>query len=283
MLAGLTSALRGLASNKLRSFLTTLGVIFGVAAVGQGSRDASMRRFERLGTTTLSVFPGRSRRGGISFGAVSTLKLADAAAILRGCPSVRRVSPEKNGSAQVKFGNKNTDTTVFGTGADFPLIRKFQFREGTYFTDRDVKSKRMVCVLGWQVYKDLFDSGPCVGRRIYIKGQNFKIVGLFSERGGSGFQNEDDRVYVPVTTALQKLFGGENVLSGMSVQGRSTSLMQKAQEEVGEVLRKRHKISGNKADDFIIFNAGTAAQTSSEQAADFEQLINCLAAVALVV
>src|SRR5438552_14337110 len=106
MLVGLTSALRGLATNKLRSFLTTLGVIFGVAAVivavalGQGSRDASMRRFQKLGTTTLSVFPGRMSKGGISFGQKSTLKLQDASAILRGCPSVRRVSPEKRGSLQ---------------------------------------------------------------------------------------------------------------------------------------------------------------------------------------
>src|SRR5678816_4370395 len=103
MWVGLASALQGLVSNKLRSFLTMLGVIFGVAAVivavaiGQGSRDASLRRFQRLGTTTLTVIPGRMSRGGLSFGQKSTLKLSDAAAILRACPSVRRVSPQKNG------------------------------------------------------------------------------------------------------------------------------------------------------------------------------------------
>src|SRR5262249_55564303 len=130
-MVGLTSALRGLATNKLRSFLTMLGVIFGVAAVivavalGQGSRDASMRRFQRLGTTTLTCFPGRASRAGVSFGQVSTLRYEDAAAVLRGCPSVRRVSPEKSGFLQVKNGNKNTNTTVYGTGGDFPIIRKF--------------------------------------------------------------------------------------------------------------------------------------------------------------
>ena len=112
-MVGLTSALRGLSSNKLRSFLTMLGVIFGVAAVivavalGQGSRDASMKRFQKLGTTTLSVFPGRMSKGGISFGQKSTLKLSDCTAILRGCPSVRRVSASKSGNLQVKAGNKN--------------------------------------------------------------------------------------------------------------------------------------------------------------------------------
>ena len=286
---GLTSALRGLATNKLRSFLTMLGVIFGVAAVivavalGQGSRDASMRRFQRLGTTTLTVFPGRMSRGGVSFGQVTTLKMPDAPAVLRACPSVRRVSPEKGGFLQVKNGNRNTNTTVYGTGADFPVIRHFDFKEGKYFTEQDVKAKRPVCILGWQAYKDLFDTGPCVGHRLYVKGQNFKVIGLFAERGGGGFINDDDRIYVPVTTALRRLFGSEDVLQSMSVEGRSESLMQKAQEEVQDVLRTRHKIGPGKPDDVIVFNAGTAAQTSSEQAADFEQLINCLAAVALIV
>lgn len=289
MLVGLTSALRGLATNKLRSFLTMLGVIFGVAAVivavalGQGTRDASMRRFQKLGTTTLTVIPGRTRRGAVSFGTVSTLKLEDATTILKSCPSVRRVSPERSGFLQVKNGNRNTDTQVYGTGADFPVIRHFEFQDGKYFTDQDARAKRMVCVIGWQVYKDLFGSGAVIGKRVYIKGQSFKVLGLFKERGGGGFTNEDDRVYVPVNTALRRLFGSDNVLSTMSVQGRSESLMQKAQDEVEQALRRRHKLAQSKASDFIIFNAGTAAATSSEQAADFEQLINCLAAVALIV
>jgi putative ABC transport system permease protein len=289
MLVGLTTALRGLASNKLRSFLTMLGVIFGVAAVivavaiGQGSRDASLRRFQKLGTTTLTVFPGRQSRGGVSFGQVSTLKLSDAPAILRGAPSVKRVSPEKGNFLQVKYGNKNTNTTVYGTGPDFPLIRHFEFKEGKYFTDQDFRAKRAVCVLGWQAYKDLFDTGSPVGQRVYIKGQSFKVMGVFAERGGGGFINEDDRVYVPVTTALRRLFGSEDVLGGMSVQGRSESLMQKAQEEVSDILRKRHKIGSGKPDDVIVFNAGTAAATANEQADDFEQLIILLAVVTLVV
>jgi putative ABC transport system permease protein len=289
MLVGFTSAVRGLATNKLRSFLTMLGVIFGVAAVivavalGQGSRDASIRRFRNLGTTTLTIIPGRQSKGGLSFGTVSTLKLTDGPAILRGCPSVRRVSPEKSKVLQAKAGNRNSDTTVFGCGADFPIIRHFDFKEGKFFTEDDVRAKRLVCVLGWQAYKDLFDSGSVVGRRVYIKGQNFKVIGLFTERGGGGFQNEDDRVYVPVTTGLRRLFGSDEILGSISAQGRSESLMQKAQDEVTDVLRKRHKIGSGKAADFIVFNAGTAIANSNEQAADFEQLINCLAAVALVV
>ena len=289
MWVGFNSALQGLTTNKLRSFLTMLGVIFGVAAVivavalGQGSRDAAIRRFQRLGTRTLSVFPGRVSRGGVSFGQVDTLKLPDAAALLRQCPAVRRVSAEKSGFQQVKHGNKNTNTTVYGTGADFAVIRHFDFQGGKYFTDEDVKAKRMVCVLGWQAYQDLFGRGSPVGQRVYIKGANFKVIGYFTERGGGGFINEDDRVYVPVTTALRRIYGSDDVLSGISVEGRSEALMQQAQDEITQLMRHRHKIGEGKPDDVIVFNAGTASQTSNEQAADFQQLINCLAAVALVV
>jgi putative ABC transport system permease protein len=109
------------------------------------------------------------------------------------------------------------------------------------------------------------------------------VLGVFKERGGGGFINEDDRVYVPITTALRRLFGSDNVLSNISVEGRSESQMSKTQSEVEEVLKKRHKIGTGKPNDFIIFNNATAAQNSQDQAADFEQLINCLAAVALIV
>lgn len=288
MLVALTAALRGLATNKLRSFLTTLGVIFGVAAVivavalGQGSRDAAIRRFQRLGTTTLTVIPGRQSRAGVSFAQVSTLKLDDAPALLRfGSASIRRVSPEKNGQQQVKYGNKNTNTTVYGCGKDFMKIRRFRLKEGSFFTEADERGKRMVCVLGYQVYKDLFNgTDPCIGRKIYIKGLSFRVIGLFEERGGGGFFNEDDRVYIPITTALRRVYGDSgNVLSSISVEGRSENLMAKAEQDVRDILRKRHKGK----DDVIVFNAGTAAATSNEQAADFEQLINCLAAVALIV
>jgi putative ABC transport system permease protein len=266
-----------------------LGVIFGVAAVivavalGQGSRDAAIKRFEKFGTTSLTVLPGRLSKGGITFGTKSTMKLRDADFILRTCPSVRHVSPEKDGFLQVKFENKNTNTQIYGVGEWYPVIHKFDFAQGRFFTQEDEKAKRPVCVLGWQVYKDLFGTGPCVGQKIYIKGQYFRILGLFAERGGSSFFNEDDRVYVPVTTALRRLFGSEDVLAYMSVQGKSEALMQKAQSEVDAALRKAHRIGEGKPSDVIIFNNATAAQSSNQQAEDFEQLINCLAAVALIV
>ncbi len=292
MRIAITTALRGLATNKLRSFLTMLGVIFGVAAVivavalGQGSRDAAIRRFERFGTTTLSVLPGRQSKGGVSFafGSQSTLKITDVPFILKESPDVVAVSPEKSGFQQVVAGNKNTNTTVFGCGYQFPSIRHFDMLQGQFFTKEDEQSKRPVCFLGWQVYDDLFAPGQnVVGQHLFISGQYFTILGVFTERGGGGFINEDDRVYVPVTTALARLFGGQNTLSSMSVEGRDEGLMQQAQNEVSDALRKAHHLSSSKSNDFIIFNSGVAAQNSQSQANDFEQLIDALAAVALVV
>ncbi len=292
MKASITSALRGLATNKLRSFLTMLGVIFGVAAVivavalGQGSRDAAIKRFERFGTTTLSVLPGRQSKGGISFafGSQSTLKLADVDAIVKEDPDVVAVSPEKSGFKQVVAGDKNTNTTVYGCGYNFPAIRHFDLLQGQFFTEDDQHAKRPVCFLGWQVYTDLFENGDdVVGQHVFIQGQYFKVLGVFAERGGGGFINEDDRVYVPVTTALARLFGGENTLSSMSVEGRSQDMMQQVQDEVSATLRKSHKLGAAKSNDFIVFNSGVAAQNSQAQSNDFEQLIDCLAAVALMV
>jgi putative ABC transport system permease protein len=291
MFTALTPALRGLTSNKLRSFLTMLGVIFGVGAVivavalGQGSRDAAARRFRNLGATTLTVMPGRQSRGGVSFGfgSINTLKIGDVGAILRGCPSIRRASPEKSTSLQVKYGNRNTNTSINGGGADMFLIRHIDLREGRIFTEAENKSKRAVCVLGWQPYKDLFDTGPAVGQSVYIKGERFRVLAVCKERGGGGFQNEDDRIYVPIQTGLRRLFGSSDTLGSIALQARSERLMDRAQDEVGSVLRKRHRINGGKPDDFIMFNAGTLIQTSNEQASDFEQLINCLAAVSLIV
>jgi putative ABC transport system permease protein len=292
MKAAFIAAIRGVATNKLRSLLTMLGVIFGVAAVivavalGQGSRDAALRRFQRLGTTTLTVLPGRQSRNGVSFafGSVSTLKIDDVPFILRGCPDVVAVSPEQQKFEQVKYGDQNTNTTVFGCGPDFMQIRHFDLAAGRFFTRSEDTSRRPVCVLGWTVYTTLFlNNAPAVGRNIYINGQNFKVIGVFAERGGGGFINEDDRVYVPIRTGLQRLFGGANQLSSMSVEGRSEEVMQRAQDEITEVLRKHHNIPDSKPNDFIIFNAGVAAQNSRDQAEDFQQLISYLAAVALIV
>ena len=287
---GVMMALRGLAANKLRAFLTMLGVIIGVGAViiaiaiGQGSREAVAESIQRLGTNVLTVLPGQQRRGAISFGGGSsnTMKMADAEAIRRSCPSVARVSPQVNRALQIKYQNKNTNVPVNGTGEHYPLISNHPLQSGRYFTDRDVKSLKRFAILGATTARELFDRQSPIGRTIRIGGQNFEVIGLLREKGGQGFRNPDDAVYVPVTTAMRRLMGLEN-LQSITVQARSFALMRRAQEEVDSTMRKRRNLASDATADFIIFNQADLADTQNAQQDTFSSLITYLAVVSLFV
>jgi len=289
-MVSVTMALRGLGANKLRSFLTMLGVIIGVGAViiaiaiGQGSREAAAENLRRLGTNVLTAMPGQQRRGAVSFGfgSINTMKLEDAAAILRGCPSIARVSPEVSRISQVKYKNKNTSTSINGTGQDYPIISNHEIREGRYFTQQEVKSLKRVAVLGHTTWRDLFDQQSAVGKSIRIGGTTFQVIGVFKEKGGQGWRNPDDAVNVPVTTAMRRLFGMETV-QRLVCQARSESLMIRAQDEMDAVLRKRHKIPAAGTADFMIFNQADMAEAQNEQQGIFSNLITYLAIVSLMV
>lgn len=283
-------AWQGLGANKLRSFLTMLGVIIGVGAViiaiaiGQGSRAAVAESIQRLGTNVLTVFPGSQRRGGISFGGGSsnTLKIEDGDAILKECPSVQRVSPTVNRNAQIKYKNKNNNSSITGTGADYPVISAHPVQTGHYFTAGDIRSLKRVAVMGSNVAKELFDKQSPIGKRLQINGQNFEVVGILRSKGGTGFRNPDDAVFIPVTTAMRRLFGMENV-NNITVQARTFGLLGRAQTEVDGVLRKRHKLASDAAPDFTVFNQADLAETQNAQQDTFSSLITYLAVVSLVV
>jgi len=283
-------ALRGLSSNKLRSFLTMLGVIIGVGAViiaiaiGQGSREAVAETIQKLGTNVLTVFPGQQRRGAIGFGrgTSNTMTLEDSKAILKECPSVARVSPGVNRSAQVKYKNRNTSVTISGTGPDYPVISNHPVAEGRYFTETEMNHLRRVAAIGSQTAQDLFDRESPVGKTIKINGTSYQVVGRMKEKGGQGPRNPDDMVYVPTTTAMRRLFGMDYV-QFISVQARSQSLMAKAQDEIDALLRKRHKIPTGGNADFMIFSQADLVETQNEQQDTFSALITYLAVVSLVV
>ena len=287
-LVNLAMALRGLGANRLRAFLTMLGVIIGVAAViiaisiGQGSRAAVAASIQQLGTNVLTIFPGQQRSGGIGFGANNKMTMADADAILKSCPTVQRVSPQVNKGEQVKYADKNTNTTVNGTGVGYPFISNHPIQTGHFFTDGDIKSMRRVAVLGSQTASDLFGTLSPVGKTIRIAGQRFQVIGLLRSKGGQGFRNPDDGVYVPVTTAMRRLFGMINVQT-ITCQARSDALMDRAQSEIDTVMRRQHKISADGDPDFRIFNQADLAQARSAQQDTFASLITYLAIVSLVV
>ncbi len=290
-LVNLTMALRGLTANKLRALLTMLGVIIGVGAVivavaiGQGSRAAVAASLQQLGTNVLTVFPGQQRTGGIGQGSGSsnTMKPADADAILKGCPSVIRVSPQVNKTAQVKYRDKNTNVTINGTGENYPIISNHPIQSGHYFTAADVKSMRRVAVIGATTAGDLFGQQNPVSKTIRVAGTNFQVVGLLRSKGGQGFRNPDDAVYVPVTTAMRRLFGMTNV-GNITCQARAPELMDRAQDEISTVMRRQHRLpEDGSADDFRLFNQADLMDAQNAQQDTFSALITYLAIVSLIV
>jgi putative ABC transport system permease protein len=289
-LVNLTMALRGLGANKLRAFLTMLGVIIGVGAViiaisiGQGSREAVAASLQRLGTNVLTIFPGQQRNGGISFGFGSTqdMTLDDAKAMLAKCPALAHVAPQVNRNAQVVYKDHNMSTTIYGTGEFYPIISNHPIQQGAFFRAGDINTYNRVAALGSDVAQTLFGQQSPVGKTIQINGQNFKVIALMQPKGGQGFRNPDDGVYVPVTTAMRRLFGMIYV-QNITTQARSDALMQTAEQEITDVLRQTHHLSDSQDNDFIIFNQEDVVQTAQQQQDTFAALIAYLAIVSLLV
>jgi len=283
-------ALDGLTANKMRSFLTMLGIIIGVSAVivmvalGQGVAKATQESIARLGTNVLNVRPNSQRTGAVSMGAGTeqNLKLEDAAAVLAGCPSVKAVSPEVRGSVTVKYGNENTKTTVYGTGPDYFAIRNLPLESGTKFTEDDIKRRAKVAVLGAEVKDTLFGRQDPVGRTIRLNGQSFRVLGTIKYRGGGGFRNPDDQVVVPVTTAMRRVFG-QDYLNAITAQAVTESKMFQAQEEIMQVLARQHKLRPDEEPDVRVFNQADITESANQQSAFLTMLLAGIALVSLIV
>ena len=293
-------ALEGLASNRLRSVLTMLGVIFGVGAViaavsmTQGAKVATLEQFKRFGTNTLRVVPGQMRRGpvGGGMGSEQTLTYADALAVAKECPSVAAVAPEVNSMAQVKAGSANTNTRIVGTTESFPQVQNYTLAEGIFITDRDVRSRRKVAVLGPTVVKNLFGAGQSVaGKRIKISGMTFKVLGQFKTKGDTGFFSPDDQIVVPLTTAMHRLMGPRagmvgprDAVNSIAVQYRGdTKAASRAQAELAALLRDRHHIGPASESDFSIMSAAELIQGAEESNRIMTLLFGSIAAVSLLV
>jgi putative ABC transport system permease protein len=290
MVVAMQMAGRGLSTNRLRALLTMLGVIIGVGAVivavgiGQGSRAAVAASIEKLGTNVLTIVPGQQKKGQISFGfgSRSTLKYDDAAAILKGAPDVIAVSPEVDGSEQVKYKDKNTSTTVNGVGVAYPTTGNHAVHVGRFFSDSELDAYSQVVVLGDTTAKDLFDRESPVGKTIRVAGQNYHVIGVLKKKGGMGFRSPDDGVYIPVTCAMRRMFGKESV-QNIVCQARSFAVMNRAQTEIERVLKRKHRIADNGDADFMIFNQADLAESQNAQQDTFTSLITCLAIVSLAV
>jgi putative ABC transport system permease protein len=283
-------ALQGLAANKLRSALTMLGIIIGVLAVilgtaiGQGSREQVLERIQSLGSNAITVFPGQSRQGAVRGGAGSrqSLKLEDAETILKNCPTVIAVAPQVQRSSQVKYGNKNTNTSIVCTTPEFLQIRGFRVERGKFFTDKDVRGRRKVCVVGKSTAEDLFGDSTPIGKSLRIGGINFRIVGLLALKGTAIFGNPDDQIVIPVTTGMKQVFGVD-YLSNIYAQTAQAEQATKAAAEIEDALTKAHKILPGEESDFSVRTQQEFMEIQDQSSQTLTFLLTGIAAVALLV
>ena len=287
-------ALRALKVNKMRSALTMLGIIIGVGAVitmlavGRGASQKISEQIASIGSNLIMILPGATTAGGLRMGAGTqpTLSMADAEAIKKECPAVSDVAPDLSGGAPIVYGNQNWSTVVRGTTPGILNVRDWPLASGRSFTEQDVKGAAKVCLLGQTVVESLFRDMDPVGRIIRIKKLPFTVIGVLTKKGQSPQgQDQDDIIYVPVTTAQKKLFG--TAFPGMvriiMVKAMSPEALDPAEKQITELLRQRHRIGPRQEDDFTVRNLTQMMQTQEQAAKVMSLLLGAIASVSLLV
>lgn len=279
--------------NKMRTGLAILGIVIGIGSVialvsiGQSSQRAVQSRIQSLGSNLLTISSGSQQNGAVrgAAGSRTTLTNADADAIKTSVKitAVKNVSPEYQGRSQVITGSNNTNTTVIGVTPIYSEVHSVSIETGSFITDRDVTSMSRVAVVGPTVVSDLFGEGSVpLGEKIRIGSQYFTIVGITTAKGGAGPNNQDDRIYIPLSTAQKQLFGVKN-LTSIAVEAKSADSMNQAVDEIGYLLLDMHKISDPVKKDFSIMSQEDILTTASQITGTFTTLLSGVAAISLLV
>jgi putative ABC transport system permease protein len=287
-------AVRALQSNKMRSVLTMLGVIIGVGAViamlavGTGASRRIADQIQSIGSNLLIVLPGSTTSGGVRMGAGTqpTLTLRDAEAIKKECPAVAYAAPILNGIAQVVYGHTNWSTGVQGSTPDILAVRDWPIQSGRAFTDQDVRSATKVCLLGQTVVDNLFGGDDPVGQVVRIRKIPFKVLGVLAPKGQSAVgQDQDDTVFIPVTTAQKRLFGTSfpGMVRTIMVEAKSLEEMDAAQQQIEPLLRQRHHLGPRQEDDFTVRNLTQFLQAAEQSSRVMTLLLGAIASVSLLV
>ncbi len=254
-------ALRALAGNKFRSFLSMLGIIIGVAAViimmaiGQGSKESVRKELSQMGTNLITIRPGGETRGGVRLdpSAMQTLKMADYDAIVAGKKFVTHVSPEVSSGGQVVFGANNTNATMYGESLDYFDIKQWEIQSGATFTDEDVHRSAKVCVIGKTVVDELFpDGSDPVGKTIRFKSIPFRVVGVLKSKGFNSWGMDQDNVLIAPYTTVMKRILAQTYFSSIICSAITEELTDEAIDELTETLRLTHKIKDSDEDNFRI-------------------------------
>jgi putative ABC transport system permease protein len=283
-----------LSANKARSGLTILGIVIGIGSViamvsiGQGASGSIQASIQSIGSNLVLVMPGFQRGAGAGpvsagRGSAQTLKQEDADAIQKEITLAQAVAPEISRRYQITAKGKNTNTQVVGTVASYPQVRNVQIDVGSFISEQNVRSLSKVAVLGPTTRDDLFGEGSTpIGQTIRINRVDFKIIGITKAKGGSGFTNQDDMVFVPLSTA-QRFLAGDTYVTTISVQAEDPNAMTTIQQEITDLLLQRHNISNPQLADFQVLNQQDIVQTASAVTNTMTILLASIAGISLIV
>jgi putative ABC transport system permease protein len=284
-------AIRGLLLNKVRAFLTVLGVIIGVSgiivivSVGNGAESLIVNQIESVGSNLIGILPGGREEDeppAALFGIViTTLKNEDILA-LKEIPHVEAVSGYNKAVEQVLYRNRKTETTINGVFASYPIVEDATVDTGRFFTEAEDASLRKVVILGSAIKEELFGEEDPIGKQIKIHNHNFRVIGTFTERGASGFANNDSQVYIPVQT-MQKLVLGINHLSMARVKVDQAENVDQAVDNIATVIRARHGISNPTDDDFAVASQSQGLSTLVNVTGSIKLFLAAIAFIALIV
>jgi putative ABC transport system permease protein len=287
-------ALRALRINKLRSFLTMLGIIIGIAAViammavGSGASYVISQQIASIGSNILLVIPGSTTSGGLRTGSggVQTLTYDDSRAIANECPSVELAAPTVRGTAQVVYSNQNWSTLLMGTTPELFIIREWPVVAGRSITTSDVDGAAKFCLLGQTVARNLFGSEDPIGKMIRIRKVPFIVVGILDRKGQSPQgTDQDDVVFVPLRTAQRKLLGGQfpNTVGAILVKAKGEELLTQAEEEINSLLNQRHRVNQSKEPDFSVRNLSEILAVAEQSSKAMSLLLGAVASISLIV
>lgn len=282
-----------LSANKVRSFLTVLGIVIGIGsviamvAIGQGAQTSIQSRIQSIGSNLVLVTPGAQRGPGYQVsagrGSARTLTQADAEAVVQQITTAKAVAPELSGRYQVAARGTNTNTSVVGTVPAYPGVRNVQIDQGDFISQQNVQSLSKVAVLGPTARDDLFGVGSNpIGQSIRIKNIEFKVIGVTLAKGGSGFGSQDDMIFIPLSSA-QMFLAGDQYVSTISVQATDSGSMSAIQQQITDLLMARHHISDPTQADFSTLNQADIVATASSVTQTFTTLLAAVAAISLVV
>lgn len=289
----LKNGIKSLAINKMRTGLAILGIVIGIGSVialislGESSKQAVQSQIQSIGSNLLTVSPGFQMSGGIrgAAGGATTLTNDDAEAIKTSpkITTIKNVSPEYSGRSQVTAGRNNTNTQIVGVEPAYKEVRKITLSSGSFITNQHLNNLSKVAVLGPSTADDLFgESSNPVGQSIRIEGKTFQIIGVTKSKGGSGMQNQDDQIYIPLTTAQKQVFGAKN-LTSIALEAESEEVMTTAQNQVGYLLLEQHHISDVSNADFRIMSQADILETASSVTGTFTSMLSGIAAISLLV